>query len=249
MDARMSPVIRLDAASVERSGNLVVEKVDLAVGEGSWFGVIGANGSGKTSLLRALAGRLPFAGGRCLIGDKDMAGDRVARAERFGFSPPAETLPGDLRVREIFELVGGDIAQVWPRLGPVRRALALDGLVGRWTGDCSAGMRQRVAIGLAFAGGHQLVILDEPFNWLDPVAAYDLRQALRAMVDDGLTLMTALHDLGTLAISCDAGVMLADGRVAMTLDGDILKDAAQNPQAFERQTIDLLRSGTGRKSF
>lgn len=245
----MNPIIRLDSASVERGGNVVIQHVGLTMTRGSWFGVIGANGSGKTSLLRALAGRLPFAGGRCLIDDRDVVDDRVARAERFGFSPPADSLPGDLRVRELFELVGGDIAQVWPRLGPVGRALGLDALVGRWIGDCSAGMRQRVAIALAFAGGHPLVILDEPFNWLDPVAIYDLRQALRSMVDDGLTLMTALHDLSTLAIACDAGVMLADGRVAMTLDGDILKDAAQNPQTFERQTIDLLRSGAGPKSF
>jgi ABC-2 type transport system ATP-binding protein len=244
----MNPIVRLDAASVERGGDLVVRQVDLAITEGAWFGVIGANGSGKTSLLRALAGRLPFAGGRCLIDDKDVAENRVARAERFGFSPPADTLPGDLRVREIFELVGGDIAKVWTRLGPVREALGLDALMGRWIGDCSAGMRQRVTIALAFAPGHPLVILDEPFNWLDPVASYDLRQALRAMVDEGLTLMTALHDLSTLAISCDAGVMLADGRVDMTLDGDILKDAAQYPQRFERQTIDLLRSG-GAKPF
>lgn len=86
------------------------------------------------------------------------------------------------------------------------------------------------------------MILDEPFNWLDPVAVFDLRQSLRAMVDNGLTLMTALHDLGTLAVACDAGIMLASGNVAMELDSRLLKIAAQNPKAFERQTIDRLRS-------
>jgi ABC-2 type transport system ATP-binding protein len=88
------------------------------------------------------------------------------------------------------------------------------------------------------------VILDEPFNWLDPVAIFDLREALRDMVAGGLTLITALHDLGTLASACDAGLMLADGKVALALDEDILRAAAQNPQAFERQTIDRLRSGS-----
>jgi ABC-2 type transport system ATP-binding protein len=245
----MNPILRLEAASVERRGNLVVQRVGLTVTQGSWFGVIGANGSGKTSLLRALAGRLPFAAGQCLIDGSDIVDDRGARAERFGFAPPVDSLPDDLRVREVFELVGGDVAQIWPGLEPLRQALGLDSLLGRWIGDCSTGMRQRVAIALAFVGGHKLVILDEPFNWLDPVAIFDLRQALRSMVDDGLTLMTALHDLGTLVISCDAGVMLADGRVVMALDSDMLQHAAQNLQTFERQTIDLLRSGCGPRSF
>jgi len=86
------------------------------------------------------------------------------------------------------------------------------------------------------------VILDEPFNWLDPVAIFDLRQALRGMVDHGLTLITALHDLGTLVSACDAGLMLADGKVAMTLDDNMARTAARDPQAFERDMIGPLRS-------
>lgn len=239
----MSPAIHLAGAAVERSGQRVVQGVDLTVGPGSWFGLIGANGSGKTSLLRALAGRLPFAGGSCRVDGEELAGDRAGRALRFGFSPPADKLPDALRARDVLELVGGSIDDVRLRLGTLYEALGLAPLLDRWIGDCSAGMRQRIAIAAAFAGGHPLVILDEPFNWLDPVAIFDLREALRDMVDGGLTLITALHDLGTLASACDAGLMLADGRVALTLDEDMLRTAAGDPYAFERQTIDRLRSG------
>ena len=239
----MKRAIDLAAVSVERAGAPVIRDVDLTVARRSWFGLIGANGSGKTSLLRAVAGRLPFAGGSCRIDGEEMIANRLARATRIGFSPPADTLPDALRGREVLELVGGAIDEIWPRLGPLRGALGLEALLDRWIGDCSAGMRQRITIALAFAQGHRLVILDEPFNWLDPVAVFDLRQALRTMVDDGLTLMTALHDLGTLAVACDAGLMLADGKVAMTLDNALLRAAAHDPPAFERRTIDLLRSG------
>lgn len=238
----MNPIIDLAAVSIERTGERVVRHVDLTVIEGTWFGLIGANGSGKTSLLRALAGRLPFAGGSCRIDGVELIADRPARATRFGFSPPADTLPDALRAREVLELVGGHFDGIRSHLGPLHEALGLDALLDRWIGDCSAGMRQRIAIALAFAQGHARVILDEPFNWLDPVAAFDLRQALRTMVDNGLTLMTALHDLGTLAVACDAGIMLADGKVAMDLDSSLLETAARDPQTFERQTIDRLRS-------
>jgi ABC-2 type transport system ATP-binding protein len=238
----MNPILHLAAASVERGGRRVVHDVNLNVGAGSWFGLIGANGSGKTSLLRALAGRLPFAGGSCRIDGEELVADRAARASRIGFSIPPELLPDALRGREVLELAGGNMADLWPRLGALRAALGLDMLLDRWIGDCSTGMRQRIAIAAAFAGGHAFVILDEPFNWLDPVASFDLRQALRAMVDEGLTLLTALHDLGTFAFACDAGLMLADGRVAMELDHGALRSAARDPAAFERRTIDLLRS-------
>lgn len=238
----MNPAVLLARAAVERSGQRIVHDIDLTVARGSWFGVIGANGSGKTSLLRALAGRLPFAAGSCRVDGEELAADRAGRALRFGFSIPADRLPDALRARDVLELVGGDIDDAGSRLGALQAALGLAPLLDRWIGDCSAGMRQRIALAAAFAGGHRLVILDEPFNWLDPVAIFDLREALRVMVDDGLTLVTALHDLGTLATACDAGLMLADGRVAMTLDEDMLRTAARDPQAFERRTIDLLRS-------
>lgn len=104
-------------------------------------------------------------------------------------------------------------------------------------------MRQRIAIALAFAQGHTLMILDELFIRLETVAVFDLRQALRTMVDGGLTLMTALHDLGTPVVACNAGLMLADGRVAMTLDVALLRTAAHKAQASERKAVDLLRSG------
>jgi ABC-2 type transport system ATP-binding protein len=240
----MNSAVNLAGATVERSGQRVVQGVDLTSSSGSWFGLIGANGSGKTSLLRALAGRLPFASGSCRVDGEELAEDRTARALRFGFSPPADKLPDALHGRDVLELVGGGIDDVRSRLGKLYEALGLAPLLDRWIGDCSAGMRQRIAVAAAFAGGHPLVILDEPFNWLDPVAIFDLREAFRDMVDSGLTLITALHDLGTLASACDAGLMLADGKVALALDEDMLRAAALNPQAFERQTIDRLRSGS-----
>jgi ABC-type multidrug transport system ATPase subunit len=237
----MNTAVELAGVSVERSGRRVVQAVDVAVTHGSWFGVIGANGSGKTSLLRAIAGRLPFAEGSCRIEGEELAADRAGRAARIGFSPPPDRLPEALRVADIFELMAGGIGQAWFRLGRLREALGLAGLLPRWIGDCSAGMRQRVALATAFLEGRSLVILDEPFNWLDPVAAFDLRHALRELTDEGLTLITALHDLHTLTTVCDRGLMLAEGHLALELDEDVLRQAAQAPQTFERRMIDVLR--------
>lgn len=240
----MTAALVIGGAIVARGGAHVVRGVDLRVEAGCWFGVIGANGSGKTSLLRAIAGRLPFAAGSCALAGVELARDRAGRARRFGFAPPQEALPDALRVAALFDLVGGE--GVLDRLAGIRAPLELDRLMNRWIGACSAGMRQRVAIALAFAAGHRWVVLDEPFNWLDPVAAYDLRQALRGLVDDGVTLVTALHDMTTLAAACDSGAMLADGCVARMLEPAALVEAAADPAGFERRMIDHLRSAAAR---
>lgn len=125
MVAGMNPAVHLGGVTVERSGQTVVHGVDLTVARGSWFGLIGANGSGKTSLLRALAGRLPFAGGSCRMDGKEMATDRAARAMRFGFSPPADKLPNALRARDVLELFGGNMDDIRSHLGSLHDALGL----------------------------------------------------------------------------------------------------------------------------
>jgi ABC-type multidrug transport system ATPase subunit len=231
------PLIEAERLAVRRDGYPAVRDVSLGVAEASWFGLIGANGSGKTSLLRAIGGRLPIHSGHCRIAGTDETADRAARARAIGFAPPGEALPDALKVRELLDIAGVTLAG----LGPVRTALGLDSLLDRTIASCSAGMRQRVAIACAFAEGRRIVVLDEPFNWLDPVAAYDLRLALRAMVDNGLTLITALHDLRTLVSACDAGVLLGEGLVTLALDRETMAAAAADPAAFERRTIDLLR--------
>lgn len=128
-------------------------------------------------------------------------------------------------------------------LGDLGEALGIQVMLDLRIGACSAGMRQRVAIAAAFAKCHTIVVLDEPFNWLDPVAAFDLKQVLRAKVAGGLTLITALHDITTLASQCDAGLMMRDGEAALQLDRKTLAIATKDPAAFEGTMIRALRSG------
>jgi ABC-2 type transport system ATP-binding protein len=234
-----------EALVVARGDVLAVRGVSLDIPRGGWFGLIGANGSGKTSLLRAMAGRLPIRSGRVRLDGADLTEDRAARARAIGFAPEGAMLPDALCVRELLAVVAGEVEAALAALGPLREALGLDALLDWRIGSCSAGMRQRVAIACAFAGGHKLVILDEPFNWLDPLAAYDTRMALKAMVDGCLTLVTALHDLATLAASCDGGALLADGLLARRIQEADLVAAVRDPLGFERETIAWLRGAPG----
>lgn len=237
----MSEALTLVDLVVRRGGSAIVRELSTEIEQGTWFGVVGANGSGKTTLLRAIAGRLPIASGTCNVDGQDMSFDRAARAELIGFAPPIEHLPGNLRLCELLSLAAGDEGEPEVRCDQLWEALDIKALLNRRIGEYSSGMRQRASIALAFARPTPIAILDEPFNWLDPVAAFDARIALGQMVGRGLTLVTALHDLATLCGSCDAGMIMADGRSALTLEKDELRQGQRNAHGFERQMINVLR--------
>ena len=199
----MTDAITLSDVVVRRGEKLIVRDLSLVVKQNSWFGIVGANGSGKTTLLRAVAGRLPIISGGCRIKGSDFSIDRAARAELIGFAPPIEHLPANLRLNELLDLAAGNTNETQERCEQLWDALGIRSLLDTLIGECSSGMRQRASIAIAFARPVSIVILDEPFNWLDPVAAFDTRNALGDMVREGLTLITALHDLATLCGACN----------------------------------------------
>jgi len=237
----MTAALAITDLNISRSGQPIVHDVSAAIMPASWFGVIGANGSGKTTLLRAIAGRLPIARGSCVVFGEECAQDRGARAQAIGFAPPIEHFPASLRLRQLLELAGDPIDVQRQRNRDLWDALGLQELLDIPAGECSSGMRQRAAIALAFATPCRIVILDEPFNWLDPVAAFDVRAVLARMVTDGLALVTALHDLTTLCGFCDSGIVLAKGRVSLTLDSDMLRAGREDAARFERDLVAALR--------
>lgn len=229
--------------AVRRGRVLAVDDVSFTAPPAQWVGVIGANGSGKTSLLRALAGRLPTEGGRIMVDGVDVSGDRAARARAVGFAVEPRWLPGMLTPREVFSISAeAPDAAEHPGLKGLRRALGIDALLDRRCGSLSSGNAQRVAIFAAFLDRRPIVVLDEPFNWLDPLTAYDLKVALRRFVDDErVLLITALHDFSTLTVHCDQAVLMANGVMAMRLDTPALRRGLADPMGFEREMAERLR--------
>lgn len=229
---------------ISRGGIRAVDGITLTIATVGWAGIVGANGSGKTSLLRGLAGRLPIDAGMILVESKDRTADRSWRARHLGFAPEISSLPPSLTGSELFSLLvpRWEEALAHP-LEPLREALDFDRFLKQRIGALSAGMKQRLAIFSAFLAMPQMVILDEPFNWLDPVCAYDTKEALRALIsDEGMALVTALHEIGTLAGYCDSGFLLSEGRISRTLATEDLDLGRRDYLAFEADIILGLRS-------
>ena len=240
----MTLALAIEELTVDRDGVPVVAGFSHAVDRPGWLGIVGANGSGKTTLLRALAGRLPVRLGRIFLGGADVTHDRSARAERIGFAVESGMLPAELTPREIFAISARSRDAVdQPAVAPLRAALDVDRFLDRKCAILSAGMRQRIALLAAFLDLPGIVILDEPFNWLDPLTAYDVKNALRGLVAERqMVLITALHDVTTLTAYCDSGILMAGGRIALRLDEGELRAGLADSAAFEAFIVGRLRS-------
>lgn len=237
----MASTLSIRDMRVLREGATVIDALSLEIRGACWTGIIGANGSGKTTLLRAVSGRIPIDAGSIRL-NGELAADRLWLANRVGLAPELSSLPASLTAAELLALVAAREPADPAPLRDLGTALEIDRLAPLRIGTMSAGMRQRIAIYAAFVRKVDVVLLDEPFNWLDPICGFDAKQALDDLVRaTGLCLVTALHDLSTLTCLCGRGVLLADGRPVRLLEESELRAGALDVAGFEKAMIADLR--------
>lgn len=234
--------LQIEGLDVTRGGQRILSDIAFTVPRGAWCSLIGVNGAGKTTLLRAVAGRLAHERGEVQVEGArlDLPRDR---ARSIGLSVSADRLPAAPTVARLLTEVARahGVPARQDHLEPLWRALALDELVDRPIRILSAGQKQRLGIHLAFMGAPSVVLLDEPFNALDPLIAFDLKRVLKAMAADGLTIVTAMHDLAMMALHCSHGLLLSHGRLAEVFDAGALAVARRDPAAFEASVLERWR--------
>jgi ABC-2 type transport system ATP-binding protein len=189
---------------------LALDAVDIDVRPGSVHGLLGPNGAGKSTLLRALLGLV-----RLDAGSVELGGTVAGFVEVPG-SYPYLTGRQNLEVLARLDDQPGDVAEVLAAVDLVDRA---DTKVAGW----SLGMRQRLAIAAALLRSPDVLLLDEPANGLDPIAARTLRELIRRLAADGLTVLLSSHDLAEVDVVCEEVTVLVKGRVAWTGTVDELR--------------------------
>jgi manganese/iron transport system ATP-binding protein len=214
----------------------VVEEVDGVVPAGHMVALIGPNGGGKSTLLKAILGLVPIVGGSLRV-----LGRTPVRARRdVAYVPQADMLDPD------FPISVGQVVLMgrYRTVGWIRRpnrsdrriaadALATVGLAHRAAdrfGTLSGGQRQRVLLARAIAQQPTLLLLDEPFNGVDAVSREALLRALGGLRDAGATVVVSTHDLSLAHLLCDAVCLLnrhqfGFGPTAATLTPDRLRAA------------------------
>ena len=215
----------LVASGIGMAGRL--EPADLQVGSGELVAVVGPNGGGKTSLLRALA-RVDEATGLVWIDGEDV--DETPAARRRGllsFLPAAREVPWSIAARDVIAL---GLNQPEPnRVAELIELLDLTALADRTIDRLSTGERARVLLGRALAARPRVLLLDEPLSNLDPAWTLRILALLEQTARSGCAVLVALHDLHLLgrfsrALLVSEGRVVADAMPAALIGAPVFGD-------------------------
>ena len=223
-------LLEVSELSVAYGDLFAVRDVSFAVEEGSVFVLLGANGAGKTSILRAISGLTAARGGRIVAGGQDLRGLAPNQVARAGISHVPEgrhifpnlSVEDNLSVSFLKERAGETLAtaiaavyQLFPRLAERRAQLG---------GTLSGGEQQMLAIGRALMNFPKLLMLDEPSLGLSPVLADLVFERLAAIRALGTTILLVEQNATCLELAT-SGIILVNGRVALAGDRDGLQDS------------------------
>jgi molybdopterin-binding protein len=208
-------MIQLQEVSL-RLGNFRLERVSLEVPPGGYGLVIGPTGSGKTSLLEAVAGHVPIVQGKILLDGRDVT-DQAPERRNVGFVYQSYHLFPHRSVRENigYGLRNGREADPAGRVNQLAALLGISPLLDRSIHGLSGGEQQRVALARALAPRPRILLLDEPFAAVDPALRRVLRRELQQIREqEGVTTLHVTHDVEDALRLGDMVAVLSEGRVA-----------------------------------
>ncbi|MGW9632182.1 ABC transporter ATP-binding protein [Agromyces sp. NPDC055520] len=203
---------------VKRFGeNTAVDGISLEVRTGSFFGIVGPNGAGKTTTLSMVTGLLRPDAGSVRIHGIDAWANPQAAKHATGVLPDRLRLFDRLTGAQLLYysgvLRGLDSRTVRERSADLIAAFGLDDAVDRLVADYSAGMTKKIALACAMIHSPRLLVLDEPFESVDPVSAANLTEILERYVAGGGTVVLSSHGMDLIERVCDSAAIIVAGRV------------------------------------
>jgi len=196
---------------------IAVNDLSLAVPPGCLFGLVGPNGAGKTTTLSMVTGLLRPDHGAISVLGRDVWTDPAAAKALMGVLPDGIRLFDRLTGREMLMLAGQlrgmSAAVTAPRADALLEALGLANDATTMVADYSAGMTKKIGLACALVHNPSLVLLDEPFESVDPVSGEAIREILHDFVDRGGTVVMSSHVMELVETLCDAVAVISEGRI------------------------------------
>ncbi len=215
------PVLELRDLSKRYGGRTVLDSLSLTVRSGEIVCLLGANGAGKTTTIYSLLGFVAPSSGAALVCGTAAHVDPVSARRAIAYIPEVVVLYEQLTAVENLSFlcaVGGETYSSLKLKKHLLEAGLDESALHRRVGAFSKGMRQKVGIALALARGTRALILDEPLSGLDPKAANEFGEALRARAADGSAVLMATHDLYRAKEVATRIGILRGGRLVELLD-------------------------------
>ncbi len=222
-----------------------VNGLNLTVGEGELFSLLGVNGAGKTTTVKMLACLTrPDAGDALLLGHS-IVGDREAVKRIIALSPQSTAVASNLTVRENLELMarlcGFDNAKTEQCLGETVQTLGLEGVLSRRAGKLSGGWQRRVSIGMALISEPKILFLDEPTLGLDVLARGELWDTVRALRGRVTVILTTHYMEEAEALSDRVGIMQNGSLLCVGTPAELCARAGKS--RLENAFVTLVKEG------
>jgi ABC-2 type transport system ATP-binding protein len=218
------PILETIDVSVKLGQKLILQRINFTVPHGEIFGVLGPNGAGKSTLFRTITGLITPHTGSIKIQGHDIVRSRLLAQAQFAY------LPGDVRLYG--SLTGKDNLEFFGHLHPnppTRQKEILERLnfdqddLGKKINNYSSGMRQKIALTIAFQHDPALYILDEPTTGLDPLVQSQVAQLLEEERKQGKTILLSSHTLSEVERVCNQVAILRQGEIVFSGAIDTLK--------------------------
>jgi len=231
------PVVLQVRGLEKRFGEKVaVAGVDLEVREGSIYGVVGPNGAGKTTTLSMVTGLLRPDAGEVTVHGADVWGDPEKAKRNMGVLPDRLRLFDRLTGAQLLHysgvLRGLDPAEVRRRSADLVAAFGLEEATGRLVTDYSAGMTKKIALACAMIHSPRLLVLDEPFESVDPVSAANVTEILQRYVASGGTVVLSSHSMDLIQRVCDTVAVVVNGHILASGTVDEVRAGASLEERF-----------------
>lgn len=230
------PALLLTGLHKSFGRKVAVRNVHLAVPRGSLFGLVGPNGAGKTTTLSMAVGLLrPDGGSASILGSDVWAAPQHAKA-LVGVLPEDLALPERLTGRELLtyfgQLRGLDAATVAQRIDDLLRVLDMAEAATTMVVDCSAGMRKKIGLAAAMLHAPGLLVLDEPFESVDPISAATIRAILQRFVATGGAVVLSSHVMELVERLCDNVGVIARGEIVASGPTDTVRGGGSLQDRF-----------------
>lgn len=215
---------------------LAVDDLNLHVSPGKIVGFIGHNGAGKTTTLKSVAGILNFDGGEITIGGYDIQKEELKVKRMTAFIPDTPDLYDFLKGIEYLNFIA-DIYSIEQKTREELTRFYADAFdltkdLGNAISSYSHGMKQKLALISAFIRRPKLLLLDEPFVGLDPIASYQLKGFLRDLCDQGGAVLFSTHVLEVAQKLCDEIAIIKQGRLIIHGDTNQVTSKASLEDVF-----------------
>ena len=211
-------MLTIEALNAHYNASHILQGVDLALAKGTIAAVLGRNGVGKTTTVRAVMGLVPATTGRVLLDGVEITGWAPHRVARAGVSyvPEGRQIFADLSVVENIRVAERRPARVWPLARLLELFPALRERAGNNGAQLSGGEQQMLAIARALVSDPKVLLLDEPSQGLAPLVVRELAQVIRRLQSDGVTILLIEQNVKLAEEVADEINIIVKGRIVHT---------------------------------